>query len=223
MTLFMKILKDESGRQREGMILIAITGIIAAIAVPQVEHYFGLSKLFSFLIAILGVFGLMALIIIIPNLVRESREGKRKSIHLWNVETGAELHDIGKIGVRDLIIGKDSALSTTEFHSVQSHVLTGENILRPIEYLSFALPTVRHHHEHYDGSGYPDGLKGKEIPLGARIVGVADALDAMTTQRPYNEPIPMKKALRELESMKGKQFDPVVVDALTRFITQNFL
>ena len=138
------------------------------------------------------------------------------------IKTAAELHDIGKIGVRDLIIGKDSALSTTEFNSIQSHVLTGENILRPIEYLSFALPTVRHHHERYDGSGYPDGLKGDEIPLGARIVGVADALDAMTTQRPYNDPMPMKKALKELQSLGGIQFDPVVVNALIRFVVQNF-
>ncbi len=139
------------------------------------------------------------------------------------IKTAAELHDIGKIGVRDLIIGKAGSLSTGEFHSIQAHVLTGENILRPIEYLSFALPTVRHHHEHYDGSGYPDGLKGDEIPLGARIVAVADAFDAMTTQRPYNEPMPMRKALEELKSSGGKQFDPVVVDALVRFIAENFL
>jgi putative nucleotidyltransferase with HDIG domain len=139
------------------------------------------------------------------------------------IKTGAELHDIGKIGVRDLIIDKDSSLSTTEFNSIQSHVLTGENILRPIEYLSFALPTVRHHHEHYDGSGYPDGLKGEEIPLGARIVGVADALDAMTTQRPYNKPMPLKQALIELKSLREIQFDPVVVNALILFVAQNFL
>ena len=85
------------------------------------------------------------------------------------------------------------------------------------------MPTVRHHHEHYDGTGYPDGLKGDKIPLGARIVGVADAFDAMTTQRPYNEPMPMKKALKELISLRKKQFDPDAVDALVRFVTQNFL
>jgi len=139
------------------------------------------------------------------------------------IKTAAELHDIGKIGVKDLIIDKASALSTREFHSIQAHVLTGENILKPIEYLSFVLSTVRHHHEHYDGAGYPDGLKGDKIPLGARIVGAADAFDAMTTQRPYNEPMPMKKALKELKSLRGKQFDPAVVDALIRFVSQNFL
>jgi HD-GYP domain-containing protein (c-di-GMP phosphodiesterase class II)/pSer/pThr/pTyr-binding forkhead associated (FHA) protein len=139
------------------------------------------------------------------------------------IRTAAELHDIGKIGIRDPIIGKDSALSTMEFQDIQSHVFTGENILKPVEYLRFALPIIRHHHEHYDGSGYPDGLKGDEIPLGARIVGVADAFDAMTTQRPYNEPLSTEKALEELEDKKGKQFDPDVVDALSRFATQNLV
>lgn len=139
------------------------------------------------------------------------------------IRTAAELHDIGKIGIRDPIIGKDSALSTMEFQNIQSHVLTGENILKPVEYLRFALPVVRHHHEHYDGSGYPDGLKGDEIPLGARIVGVADAFDAMTTQRTYNELLSTEKALEELEAQKGKQFDPDVVAALSRFVTQNLV
>jgi HD-GYP domain-containing protein (c-di-GMP phosphodiesterase class II)/pSer/pThr/pTyr-binding forkhead associated (FHA) protein len=138
------------------------------------------------------------------------------------IKTAAELHDIGKIGVREQIIGKESPLSTVEFHSIQAHVLTGENILRPIEYLNFALPMVRHHHEHYDGTGYPDGLKGEEIPLGARIIGVADAFDAMTTQRPYNKPLPFEKALEKCKSSKGKQFDLAVVDGLARFIEQNY-
>jgi response regulator RpfG family c-di-GMP phosphodiesterase len=150
-----------------------------------------------------------------------AQEMKLSDDHCKRVKTAAELHDIGKIGVRDLIIGKESPLSTIEFDTIQSHVLTGENILRPIEFLNFALPTVRNHHEHYDGSGYPDGLKRDEIPLGARIVGAADAFDAMTTQRPYNKPMPIKKALQELKSLKGKQFDPVIVDALVRFVIQN--
>ncbi len=137
------------------------------------------------------------------------------------IKTGAELHDIGKIGVKDLIIGKDSPLSTMEFHSIQAHVLTGENILKPIEYLNFALPIVRHHHEKFDGTGYPDGLKGKKIPLPALIIGAADAFDAMTTQRPYNKPLPFKKALEKCKEMKDKQFDSDVIDALERFVNQN--
>jgi pSer/pThr/pTyr-binding forkhead associated (FHA) protein len=152
-----------------------------------------------------------------------AQEMKLNEEECKKIKTAAELHDIGKIGVRDLIIGKDSPLSAKEFHTIQGHVLTGENILKPIEYLSFALPTVLHHHERYDGTGYPDHLKGDEIPLGARIVAVADAFDAMTTQRPYNRPIPMKEALEKLKSQKGKQFDPDVVDALVRFANQNLL
>ncbi len=138
------------------------------------------------------------------------------------IKTAAELHDIGKIGVRERIIDKESALSTMEFHSIQAHVLTGENILRPIEYLSFVLPMVRCHHEHFDGTGYPDGLKGAKIPLGARILCVADAFDAMTTQRPYNKPLPFNEAMKKLKALKGRQFDPDVVEALDNFIKQSY-
>ncbi len=137
------------------------------------------------------------------------------------IKTAAELHDIGKIGVKDLIIGKDSALSTMEFHSIQAHVLTGEDIIRPIEYLRFAFPMIRYHHEDYDGTGYPEGLKGDDIPMGARIIRVADAFDAMTTQRPYNEPLPFKEAFEKCREAKRKDFDPDVVDALGRFINKN--
>ncbi|UCG14652.1 MAG: HD domain-containing protein [Deltaproteobacteria bacterium] len=138
------------------------------------------------------------------------------------VKTAAELHDIGKIGVRDLVIGKDSPLSTMEFDLMKAHVVTGENIIKPIAYLSFARPMIRHHHERYDGMGYPDGLKEDEIPLGAKIIGVADAFDAMTTQRPYNKPLTFKEALEEFETLKRTQFDPQVVDALIRFINLNY-
>ena len=151
-----------------------------------------------------------------------AQEMKLSEEECKEIKTAAELHDIGKIGVRERIIDKESALSTIEFHSIQAHVLTGEGILKPIEYLSFVLPMVRNHHEHYDGSGYPDGLKGKKIPLGARILGVADAFDAMTTQRPYNKPMTFKKALQKCKTSKGKQFDPDIVDALDRFITQSY-
>ncbi|GAH42452.1 unnamed protein product, partial [marine sediment metagenome] len=138
------------------------------------------------------------------------------------IKTAAELHDIGKIGVRERIIDKASALSTMEFHSIQAHVLTGENILKPIEYLSFVLPMVRGHHEHYGDTGYPDGLKGEKIPLGARILGVADAFDAMTTQRPYNKPVSFKDAMKKLKAQKGKQFDSDVVEALDHFLKQSY-
>jgi HD-GYP domain-containing protein (c-di-GMP phosphodiesterase class II) len=151
---------------------------------------------------------------------REMELGEEES---KKIKMAAELHDIGKIGVRDLIIGKDSSLSTTEFDSMKDHVLIGEKIIKPIEYLRFAGPMIRHHHERYDGGGYPDGLMKDRIPLGARIIGVADAFDAMTTKRPYNEPLSFEKALEEFEALKGKQFDPDVVDALVRFINRNYI
>ena len=134
------------------------------------------------------------------------------------IKTAAELHDIGKIGIGDLLMNKQSSLSTMEYNAIKAHVLTGESIVRPIRYLHFALPLVRHHHEHYDGTGYPDGLKGEEIPLGARIIGAADAFDAMTTQRPYNKPLSFTEALEECASAARKHFDPNVLDALARFI-----
>ena len=151
-------------------------------------------------------------------IAREMGLGEEES---RKIKTAAELHDIGKIGVLDLIIGKDNPLSTIEFNSMKDHVLTGEKIIKPIEYLHFAGPMVRHHHERYDGLGYPDGLKAGEIPLGARIIGVADAFDAMTTQRPYNEPLSFEEAFRELETLSGKQFDAQAVDGLVRFLKRD--
>ena len=136
------------------------------------------------------------------------------------IKTAAELHDIGKIGVGDFIMNKQNSLSTMEYNTIKAHVLTGESIVKPIKYLHFALPMIRHHHEHYNGTGYPDGLKGEEIPLGARIVGAADAFDAMTTQRPYNEPLSFKEALGKCASSAGKHFDPNVIEALIRFINK---
>jgi HD-GYP domain-containing protein (c-di-GMP phosphodiesterase class II) len=137
------------------------------------------------------------------------------------LKTAAELHDIGKIGVRERIMDKTSDLSDSEFESIQAHVVTGEKILKPIEYLQFATPIIRGHHERFDGTGYPDGLSGEEILLESRILAVADAFDAMTTQRPYNTPLSLKDAIARCKQHAGTQFDPHVVDALDRFIMAN--
>jgi len=136
------------------------------------------------------------------------------------IKTAAELHDIGKIGVGDFIISKTNPLTTMEYNAIKAHVLTGESIIKPIRYLLFALPLVRHHHEHYDGTGYPDGLKGEDIPLGARIIGAADAFDAMTTKRPYNKPLSFTEALKKCASSAGKHFDPKVIEALAHYINK---
>jgi HD-GYP domain-containing protein (c-di-GMP phosphodiesterase class II) len=151
-----------------------------------------------------------------------AQEMKLSEEECKKIKTAAELHDIGKIGVHDLIIGKESPLSTMEFQSIQAHALAGEKILDPIEYLKFALPMIRGHHEKYDGTGYPDGLKRDKIPLGARIIGAADTFDAMTTQRPYNNPLPFNKALEKCKALKGKQLDGKAVDALVNFVSENY-
>ncbi|MBN1902469.1 FHA domain-containing protein [Candidatus Sumerlaeota bacterium] len=138
------------------------------------------------------------------------------------LKTSSELHDIGKIGVKEKIISKAENLSNSEYQSVKEHVIMGEKILKPISYLHFVLPIIRGHHEFFDGSGYPDGLKGEEILLESRILTVADAFDAMTTQRPYNAPMSFAEALKECKNKAGSQFDPVVVDALERYISANY-
>ncbi|MBI4364597.1 MAG: HD-GYP domain-containing protein [Candidatus Latescibacteria bacterium] len=123
------------------------------------------------------------------------------------------LHDIGKIAVDQTILTKSGRLNPLERQKMDMHVLIGEDILRPIALLHPLLPGVRHHHEHFDGTGYPDGLRGERIPIEARIMAVADAFDAMTSSRPYREPIPEEEALSELRRAAGTQFDPRVVAA----------
>jgi HD-GYP domain-containing protein (c-di-GMP phosphodiesterase class II) len=99
---------------------------------------------------------------------------------------------------------------------MRRHPIIGGKILEGVAFLADAADLVRHHHEHYDGSGYPEGLSGADIPLGARILAVADALDAMTTDRPYHKAMVLSEAVREVERSAGKQFDPLVSDALKR-------
>jgi HD-GYP domain-containing protein (c-di-GMP phosphodiesterase class II) len=123
------------------------------------------------------------------------------------------VHDIGKIAVDEAILAKESALSEQEREKMDMHVLIGESILRPVRILHPLLPGVRSHHENFDGSGYPDGLKGEGIPLEARVLAVADSFDAMTTDRPYRKALSEEEALAELRRMAGRQFDPRVVAA----------
>ncbi|HZI89604.1 MAG TPA: HD-GYP domain-containing protein, partial [Candidatus Polarisedimenticolia bacterium] len=123
------------------------------------------------------------------------------------------LHDIGKIAVDETILAKRGRLNEMEREKMDMHVVIGESILRPISLLHPLLPGVRHHHEKFDGSGYPDGLRGEEIPIEARIMAVADAFDAMTSSRPYRKPMPEEAALSELRAAAGTQFDPRVVGA----------
>jgi HD-GYP domain-containing protein (c-di-GMP phosphodiesterase class II) len=123
------------------------------------------------------------------------------------------VHDIGKIAVDENILSKRDRLNTMEREKMDMHPLIGESILSPIEMLRPLLPGVRSHHEHYDGSGYPDGLAGDAIPIEARIMAVADAFDAMTSNRPYRQALPEEEALVELRRNAGTHFDPKVVAA----------
>jgi response regulator RpfG family c-di-GMP phosphodiesterase len=123
------------------------------------------------------------------------------------------LHDLGKLGIRESILKKPGPLEPHEREIVQRHPLIASTILEPIEQLQAALSFIRHHHEHFDGSGYPEGLSGEAIPLGARIIHVAEAFDTMTSRRAYSEARSMDEALAELRRLAGVQFDPRAVEA----------
>jgi HD-GYP domain-containing protein (c-di-GMP phosphodiesterase class II) len=123
----------------------------------------------------------------------------------------ARLHDLGKLAVPDEILHKPEPLDEREWAFVRQHTIVGERILRASPALRSVATVVRSAHEHWDGSGYPDGLAGEEIPLAARIVCASDAYDAMTSNRPYRDALPPEEALNELMRLAGTQFDPNVV------------
>ena len=129
------------------------------------------------------------------------------------IRIGTPLHDIGKIGIKDAILNKTDKLTPAEFEIMKTHTTIGAKMLEQVADLTPVIPIVRSHHERWDGKGYPDGLAGENIPLLARIVGVADAYDAMTTDRPYRKALSPEVAFAEIEKMKGKQFDPVAAEA----------
>jgi diguanylate cyclase (GGDEF)-like protein len=132
---------------------------------------------------------------------------------LEHVRAGAELHDIGKSAIPDSILTKPGPLDEVEWAFMKRHTLIGERIVAGAEALAPVAPLVRSSHERWDGGGYPDGLPGRDIPLGARIIAVCDAFDAMTAERSYSPAMPVGEALEELRRCAGAQFDPAVVDA----------
>jgi HD-GYP domain-containing protein (c-di-GMP phosphodiesterase class II) len=140
---------------------------------------------------------------------------------LPSIEAGAILHDIGKIGVPDAILGKSSSLSDNEYEIVKKHPEFGWATLRAIRGLEQTSLYVLHHHECVDGTGYPAGLRDTEIPLGARIVAVIDAFDAMVSSRPYRIGIPREEAIRRLEQAAGKQFDRDVVKTFIEVLSDD--
>jgi putative nucleotidyltransferase with HDIG domain len=146
-----------------------------------------------------------------------------KGLGLSEEETGrifqaALLHDIGKIGIRYEELNKPEKLTPKEYEMFKLHPVIGKKILQPITFLQDVLPAIYHHHEQYDGSGYPDGLRGEEIPLGARILAIADTYDAMTSDRPYRPALSHEVAIEELKRCAGTQFDPRLVEVFIKAI-----
>jgi response regulator RpfG family c-di-GMP phosphodiesterase len=128
------------------------------------------------------------------------------------LQLGGILHDLGKIGIRETVLMKPTALTSGEYAHIKKHPEMGVRILRPLTELREILPLVLHHHERYDGSGYPSGLRGEDIPLLARIISIADAYDAITSVRPYRDALPADEAIRRLRAGAGTQFDARLVD-----------
>ncbi len=135
-----------------------------------------------------------------------------------NLHRAALLHDIGKLGIKAAIIDKPGALSDEEYKKIKSHPEIGARILEPIEEYKPLIPIVLQHHERFDGGGYPNGLSGDEIHLGARILAVADVFDSLISDRPYREGIPFERVIEIMREESGRQFDPQVVDALLNTI-----
>jgi HD-GYP domain-containing protein (c-di-GMP phosphodiesterase class II) len=142
-------------------------------------------------------------------------------LEIERLELAAILHDIGKIGIKDCVLLKKRKLTVDEFEDIKLHPIYAEEILNHIKHLRGIIPGVKHHHERYDGSGYPEKLKGDSIDIIARIISVADAFDAMTTDRPYRKKLELEKAFDELKDNSGTQFDPNVVKAFFKAYKDN--
>jgi polar amino acid transport system substrate-binding protein len=134
------------------------------------------------------------------------------------IHTGALLHDIGKIGIPDSILFKPGPLTDEEFEFIKQHPVRGAELVRTNNGLREIVPLIRHHHERYDGHGYPDGLQGREIPLEARILCVADSVQAMESDRPYRKALSRHEIISEIKENAGTQFDPVIVKAFLKVI-----
>jgi putative nucleotidyltransferase with HDIG domain len=138
---------------------------------------------------------------------------------VFRIRVSAILHDVGKLGIRDGILNKPGGLTDEEFAIMRRHAEIGAQIMSPIRMLNDAIPGIRNHHESWDGKGYPDRLKGEEIPLVARIIGVADTFDAMTTTRPYQKAMTLEYVIEKMKSMSGSRFDPKIIEAFLKAVT----
>jgi len=146
-----------------------------------------------------------------------------ESQEILAIRYGGILHDIGKIGVSEAILRKPGPLTEQEWLEIRKHPIIGESIIQPMRFANKVGPIVRGHHERWDGKGYPDGLKEKAIPLGARIVALVDSYDAMTTDRPYRKALSVKRACREIEQDAGSKFDPELVPIFLKLLKEGAL
>src|SRR5437773_2512693 len=136
------------------------------------------------------------------------------------VRVAGRLHDIGKIGTRESVMEKQGPLSPEEYDHVKQHVIIGSQILAPLHHLGPVISFVRSHHERWDGSGYPDGLKGEDIPVGARVIGAAEVYDALTTSRPYQDKLTAEQAVEHMADLAGTVLDPRVYEALASVVSR---
>jgi len=164
-------------------------------------------------------------------------EGHSEQVSLWSeiisrklglsqkeqeeIKLAAKLHDIGKIGIPDRILKKPAKLSKEEYAEVRKHSSLGADLFSNIDSLKKISKIIKHHHEWYNGKGYPDGLRGEEIPVGSRIINVADAYQAMTSNRPYRKAFSREKAIDELKRCAGTQFDPEIVRIFIEILNEN--
>lgn len=151
--------------------------------------------------------------------------GKKLGLSDEDINTlrvGGLFHDIGKIGVPDSILSKDSKLTDDEYSKIKKHPIIGADILSNDTIFSNVLPVVKYHHERYDGNGYPENLKGEDIPYLARITAIADSFDAMTSKRTYRDSLPLDVVKSEIKRCKGSQFDPNYADAFLDILNNEY-
>ena len=192
----------DNARTHEELQRVAINTVKAlAMSIDQKDHYthFHSEKVTRYAVAI-------------------AREMNLEEEIIRKIELASQVHDLGKIGIRDYILSKPGKLTPEEWEEIKSHTSRGAAILEPLEFLDGIIDLVRQHHERSDGKGYPNGLKEKDILIGARIMAVADSFDAMTSDRPYRPAMSRPEAIGEIKNCSGTIYDPGVVEAFLRAI-----
>lgn len=148
--------------------------------------------------------------------VKIARDMGQTGVELQRIEHAALLRDVGKVNIPHSLLNKSEHLTAEEFERIQSHVKIGSDIVSQSPFLARCADIILHHHERWDGSGYPDGLEGEDIPLGARILAVADDFDAMTSDRPYHSAQGRHESIRAIQDEAGTRYDPAVVESFLR-------